>query len=237
MEYEKIVKGVFIERPNRFVAFVEVDGEATKCHVKNTGRCRELLIPGSEVYLEDFHGRMGNRKMRYSLISVKKRNMGKTKFINMDSQAPNKVVEEALINKKIVLPDFGEIKHIKREKVYRDSRFDFYVEDKSGERAWIEVKGCTLEDEGVVRFPDAPTVRGVKHVRELISSVGEGYKAYIIIVVQMKGVKYFEPNDSTHVEFGDALRYGESQGLHILAYDCNVRETGLDIDKPVKVQL
>lgn len=237
MEYEKIVKGVFIERPNRFVAIVDVGGEITKCHVKNTGRCRELLIPNTEVYLEDFHGRMGNRRMRYSLIAVKKRNGEDVKFINMDSQAPNKVVEEALLNGKIILPDFGKIKYIKREKTYRDSRFDFYVEDENGGRGWIEVKGCTLEDNGIVRFPDAPTVRGVKHVHELISSLEEGYRAYIIIVVQMKDVKYFEPNDTTHLEFGDALRFGNSKGLYILAYDCNVKEDSLEINAPVEVKL
>ena len=167
MKYEKIIKGKFKDRPNRFIAMVEVDGEAQKSHVKNTGRCKELLVSDATVYLEDFDGRMGTRKMRYSLIGVEKKTKQGIIMINMDSQAPNKVVKEALISGKINLPGMDELVEIKAEYVYGDSRLDFYVKDQSGKEGFIEVKGVTLENNGVASFPDAPTERGIKHLKEL----------------------------------------------------------------------
>lgn len=201
--------------------------------MKNTGRCRELLIPGAEVYLEDFDGRMGTRKMRYSLIGVKK---GETLF-NMDSQAPNKVCEEALLNGRLLLPGMAKLSLVKREKTFGDSRFDFYVEDEEGRCGWLEVKGVTLEEDGVARFPDAPTERGVKHVYELCKAVKEGYQGFVLFVIQMTGIRHFEPNDRTHRAFGDALRQAAEDGVEILACDCKVTEDTLEIKNQIPVIL
>lgn len=233
MKYENICKGNFIARPNRFIAEVLIDGKKEKAHVKNTGRCRELLIPDAEVYLEDFDGRMGSRKMRYSLIGVKKGEL----LINMDSQAPNKVCEEALRSGRLQLPGMGKLSLVKREKTFGDSRFDFYVEDEKGERGWLEVKGVTLEEDHVARFPDAPTERGVKHVYELCRAVKEGYRGYVLFVIQMTGIRNFEPNDRTHKAFGDALRQAEKDGVAVLACDCNVTEDTLEIKNQIPVTL
>ena len=169
MEYKNIVKGKFISRPNRFIAEVEINGETVRCHVKNTGRCRELLIPGTDVYMEDFAGRMRSRRLRYSLIAVTKGNT----LINMDSQAPNKVIAEALHSGTIQLPEMSELKAIKAEKTYGSSRLDFYVEDICGRKGFIEVKGVTLEEDGIAMFPDAPTERGVRHTEELCKAVSD----------------------------------------------------------------
>jgi len=226
MKYSKIRTGIFQSRPNRFIAYVEIDGNVETCHVKNTGRCKELLIPGVTVYLEEHDN--PNRKTKYSIIGVQKG----IRMINMDSQAPNKVVYEWIKAGGL----FPDVKLIKTEKTYGNSRFDLYVET-SEKRNYIEVKGVTLEDNGVVRFPDAPTERGIKHIHELVSCVKEGYDAYIIFVVQMKDVKYFEPNDITHPAFGQALREAKEQGVHILAMDCNVKEDQLNIRKSVDVRL
>lgn len=233
MKYENICKGNFIARPNRFIAEVLIDGKKEKAHVKNTGRCRELLIPDAEVYLEDFDGRMGSRKMRYSLIGVKKGEL----LINMDSQAPNKVCEEALRSGRLQLPGMGKLSLVKREKTFGDSRFDFYVEDEKGERGWLEVKGVTLEEDHVARFPDAPTERGVKHVYELCRAVKKGYRGYVLFVIQMTGIRNFEPNDRTHKAFGDALRQAEKDGVAVLACDCNVTEDTLEIKNQIPVTL
>ena len=237
MKYEKIIKAKFIERPNRFIAVVEVDGEAQKSHVKNTGRCKELLVPGATVYLEDFEGRMGTRKMRYSLIGVEKETETKTLMINMDSQAPNKVVKEALLDGTIKLPDMGVLAEVKGEYTYGDSRLDFYVKDEAGQEGFIEVKGVTLEKEGVAAFPDAPTERGVKHLKELEKAILDGKRTYVIFVVQMKGVDVFVPNDVTHKTFGDTLRSVSDSGVCILAYDCIVGCDSLEIDQKIKVKL
>ena len=237
MKYEKIIKAKFIERPNRFIAVVEVDGEAQKSHVKNTGRCKELLVPGATVYLEDFEGRMGTRKMRYSLIGVEKETETKTLMINMDSQAPNKVVKEALLDGTIKLPDMGVLAEVKGEYTYGDSRLDFYVKDEAGQEGFIEVKGVTLEKEGVAAFPDAPTERGVKHLKELEKAILDGKRTYVIFVVQMKGVDVFVPNDVTHKAFGDTLRSVSDSGVCILAYDCIVGCDSLEIDQKIKVKL
>lgn len=225
--------GNFIARPNRFIAEVEVAGEVACAHVKNTGRCRELLLPGAEVWLEDFAGRMGTRRLRYSLIGVKK---GETP-VNMDSQAPNKVCEEALLSGHLRLPDMGSLTLVKREKTYGDSRFDFYVEDEDGRAGWLEVKGVTLEEDGVARFPDAPTERGVKHVTELGKAVENGYRGYVLFVIQMDGVSRFEPNDRTHKAFGDALREAKKKGVHVLACDCEVTMDTLAIQNMIPVKL
>jgi len=237
MKYEKIIRGTFIDRPNRFIAVVEVDGESVKAHVKNTGRCRELLVPGAEVYLEDFESRMGQRKMRYSLVGVEKNTASGKLMINMDSQAPNKVVGEALSEGRIRLGGMGNLNLIKPEKTFGQSRFDFHVEDEDGRTAYIEVKGVTLEDQGIARFPDAPTERGVKHIHELIAAAGAGHRAYVIFVIQMAGMKEFRPNDDTHREFGDALRKATKSGVKVLAYECEVTEDSLGITEPVKVNL
>ena len=233
MKYTNVKTGKFIDRPNRFIATVEVAGSVEKAHVKNTGRCRELLIPGVQIYLEDFSGRMGNRKMRYSLIKV----MKGSRLVNMDSQAPNIVVREALLSGHLQLPDMGPLTTVKSEHKFGNSRLDFYVEDTAGNKGLIEVKGVTLEVDGIAKFPDAPTERGVKHIEELMGAGNDGYNVYIIFVIQMKGVTAMIPNDDTHKAFGDTLRAAAAKGVHVMAYDCIVTEDGLDIDSPVPVIL
>lgn len=246
MRYEKIAKGRFVSRPNRFIAEVlmdgqdEIDGQGviTRVHVKNTGRCKELLPQGARLYLEDFTERMGTRKLEYSLIGVEKvLPDGSRLMINMDSQAPNKVAEEALADGRIVLPGMGKLTEIRREKTWGDSRFDFYVEDENGRKGFIEVKGVTLEDEGVVRFPDAPTQRGVKHLQGLMKARAEGYFACALFIVQMEGMKVFMPNDETHPEFGKTLREAARSGVEILAYQCKVTEDTLEVTVPLRVEL
>lgn len=235
MKYTDIKKGIFLERPNRFIALVEIEGQIEKVHVKNTGRCKELLTPGTTVFLEDFNNRMGTRKLRYSLISVIKEENGL--HINMDSQAPNKVVEEALLSKELQLPSMDEITFVKRESKYGNSRFDFYVEDKTGKKGYIEVKGVTLEHNGVVRFPDAPTERGIKHLEELVQVKKAGMEAYAIFVVQIEGMDHFEPNYATHQAFGDALSKASEEGVCVMAMDCIVQEDSLVLNKPLAVKL
>lgn len=231
MKYKKMVEAKFIERPNRFVAYCDIDGKIEKVHVKNTGKCKELLVPGYIVYLEESDN--PNRQTKYSLIAVKKRN----RLINMDSQVTNKMVYESLENKSLVLPGFDEeITLIKPEKTYGNSRFDVYIEGKT-KKAFIEVKGCTLEIDGVIKFPDAKTERGVKHVRELIEARKDGYLAYIIFVIQMDDVLYFTPNIEMHKEFGDVLKEAEESGVNILAYDSLVEIDNIKLNKPVKVIL
>lgn len=231
MKYNKIVKAKFIERPNRFVAYCDIDGEVEKIHVKNTGKCKELLVPGCEVYLEESDN--PSRKTKYSLIAVKKGE----RLINMDSQVTNKMVYEALEDKSLILPGFDEeITLIKPEKTYGNSRFDVYIEGKT-KKAFIEVKGCTLEIDGVIKFPDAKTERGVKHVKELIKAREEGYLAYIILVIQMEDVLYFTPNIDMHKEFGDVLKEADEKGVKVLAYDSKVEIDNIALNNPVKVIL
>ena len=231
MKYNKIVEAKFIERPNRFVAYCDIDGNTEKIHVKNTGKCKELLVPGSKVYLEESDN--PNRQTRYSLIAVIKGN----RLINMDSQVTNKMVYEALADKSLILPGFDEeITLIKPEKTYGNSRFDVYIEGKT-KKAFIEVKGCTLEIDGVVKFPDAKTERGVKHVRELIEAKKDGYLAYIIFVIQMEDVLYFTPNTEMHKEFGDVLKEAQENGVKILAYDSIVDIDNIRLNKYVKIIL
>ena len=231
MIYENIVEAIFIERPNRFIAHCIVNGKEEVVHVKNTGKCRALLIPGCKVYLQEHDN--PKRKTKFSLISVIKGN----RLINMDSQAPNKVAYEALINNKIDLPGLkGDIKYIKPEKTYGDSRFDIYIETDT-EKAFLEVKGVTLEEDGIVLFPDAKTERGVKHINELIKAIDDGYLSYILFVIQMDNVKYFTPNIKMHKEFGQALKNAQSKGVNILAYDCDVTLNSLDIKNKVDIVL
>ena len=233
MEYKNIVKGKFISRPSRFIAEVKINGETALCHVRNTGRCKELLITGADVYMEDFAGRMGNRRLRYSLIAVIKGNM----LINMDSQAPNKVVAEAFQSGVIRLPEMSELRVIKAEKAYGSSRLDFYVENTCGRKGFIEVKGVTLEENGIAMFPDAPTERGVRHIEELCRAVSEGFCAYIVFVIQMKGVSLFTPNYRTHAAFGEALKKASACGVHILCCDCLVTPGSISAGVPVKLRL
>ena len=280
MNYENIRTGIFRERPNRFIAMVEVDGKVEKCHVKNTGRCRELLQPGALVYLQDCLGSAGTtgmpgdferenkeknskdktsmkknsgRKTRYDVIAVKKGDQ----IVNIDSQVPNKVVAQ-WIREGNLFP--GEVL-VRPEQKYGQSRFDLYLEYSNkvrqssdrevqqpaiGEqqrssaevtRAYMEIKGVTLEEDGVARFPDAPTERGVKHVKELCKCREEGYEAYIFFLIQMKGVHQLEPNWKTHEAFGRALQEAAACGVHILAYDSIVTEDSIQVGAPGKVVL
>ena len=227
MKYKNIVTGKFQSRPNRFIAMVDINGKVETCHVKNTGRCKELLLPGAEVYLEKSGN--PNRKTAYDLVGVKK---GKV-LINMDSQAPNQAVKEWL-EKEVY---FKNITYLKPECKYGNSRVDFYLETAKERKIFIEVKGVTLEEEGVARFPDAPTLRGIKHMKELEQAVQQGYEAYILFVIQMKGIKWFEPNDRTHSEFGETLRQVAKNGVGVLAYDCSITKESMELDMPVEVRL
>ena len=224
MKYERIETGKFIERPNRFIAYVEIAGQKEIVHVKNTGRCAELLTPGATVYVQKVDN--PERKTQWDLIGVKK---GK-RMINMDSQIPNKAVEEWIRRGNL----FPDATLIKPETTYKQSRFDLYVEE-GNRKIFIEVKGVTLENNGVVKFPDAPTERGIKHLNELCEAVEEGYEAYVFFVIQMKGVKYFTPNMKTHAAFGETLRNAKEQGVQILAYDCRVTKDSIEIEKEVPV--
>ncbi|MDL2300842.1 A/G-specific adenine glycosylase [Lachnospiraceae bacterium OttesenSCG-928-D06] len=226
MKYKHIVQGNFISRPNRFIAHVLVDGKEEVVHVKNTGRCKELLKENAVVYLE--HSDNRNRKTQYDLVTVKKG----SRLVNMDSQAPNKIVEEWLY-KKILFPDLVSIRP---ETKYGNSRFDFYVETKT-DKIFIEVKGVTLENNNIVSFPDAPSLRALKHVEELVEATKQGYKAYVIFVVQMKSVTYFTPNIDTQKEFADALIKAKAAGVEILAYDCLVEPEEIILQEKVEVRL
>ena len=284
MKYQKVIPAIFVSRPNRFIAKVriaedengvaagadrrqsaaETNAPLEMVHVKNTGRCRELLVPGCRVYLAESDNT--ERKTKYDLVAVEKNAAwltgpdveggldglsgsteaglvepsGNTEagsgtlLINMDSQAPNDAAEEWLNAGGNGL--FSESAIVRREVTFGSSRFDFYLED--GERkAFLEVKGCTLEEGGIARFPDAPTERGVKHVEELEKALADGYEAYLLIVIQMKPMKEFRPNDETHKAFGDALRHAAKTGVKILAYDCLVTPDSMTIDAPVPVGL
>lgn len=251
MKYKRVVSGVFLERPNRFIANVLIDGREETVHVKNTGRCRELLVLGAPVYLEEFRGIADLRKTRYDLIAVRKKSRNDSVLINVDSQAPNKVAEEALRQGLVLLPGFATPPQLlRREVVYGDSRFDLYAEGPAvqqdegrqceiplAKKVYIEVKGVTLERNGVALFPDAPTQRGVKHIRELIRAKKAGYEAVILFVVQLEQVKCFRPNDQAHPEFGQALREAQEAGVAVLAYSCAVERDSLHLLHSVPVQL
>ena len=231
MQYGKIVKARFLERPNRFVAVVDLDGNKIPVHVKNTGRCKELLVEGATIYLEDHSGR--DRKLDYDLIAVEKGSL----LVNMDSQAPNKVVGESLIYGTIKLSGLSRLVTVKAEKTYGDSRFDFYVVDEEGREGYVEVKGVTLENNGIASFPDAPTERGVKHLGELVKVKEIGLYAGIVFVIQMEDVKYLHPNDATDPAFGTALRQASAAGVQILAMDCIVTADSMTIQNPVPVKM
>ncbi|MBO7209268.1 MAG: DNA/RNA nuclease SfsA [Clostridia bacterium] len=221
MEYNNIVEGVFLSRPNRFIAKVQINGKEETVHVKNTGRCKELLVPGAKVYL----ARTDNpdRKTKYDLVSIYKNE----RLINMDSQAPNKIFGEWLSQK---------VDYLKPEYKYGNSRFDFYGEH-NGKKFLIEVKGVTLEQDGVVMFPDAPTERGVKHIEELIKATKNGFETAVVFIIQMDNVKCFKPNDNTHKQFGDALRKAVLQGVKVFALDCTVTKGRVTAKNQVEIVL
>lgn len=230
MIYQEVVEGQFVSRPNRFIARVMIDDTEHTVHVKNTGRCRELLIPGVTVYLEKSDNL--NRKTAFSLIAVKKNGM----LINMDSQAPNKVAAEAVAEGKVSLGLTGELVTLRPEYFIGDSRLDLMLETTE-EKALIEVKGVTLEEDGVVLFPDAPTQRGIKHLHTLSALMQEGWKCFLLLVVQMEQAKYFTPNNATHPEFGQALLEAQAAGVQLLAYTCKVTPDSLTLAEPLPIQI
>ena len=225
LKYANMVPGRFLSRPNRFIAHVEIGGEVQIVHVKNTGRCKELLTPGAEVWCR--YDPNPARKTQYDLITVRKGQ----RLINMDSQAPNAAAKEWLLS-----GGLGEIENLKAESFHGDSRFDFSF-TKDGKTSFLEVKGVTLENDGVCAFPDAPTERGAKHLRGLEELAKNGYGAYVLFVIQMSDVKYLHPNDRTDPAFGAALRAAAAAGVHILAMDCAVTEDTMEIRLPVLVKL
>ncbi len=225
MQYSDMVEGRFLSRPNRFIAMVEIDGNTEECHVKNTGRCKELLVEGATVYLQKSNN--PSRKTKYDLITVIKEG----RLINMDSQAPNKVFGEWIEASDY----FPEVTLVKPECKYQNSRFDFYIE-AGGKKHFVEVKGVTLEEDGVLMFPDAPTERGVKHLRELMEAVKEGYGGHIFFVAQMEECRYFIPNRKTHPEFADTLAEAKEQGVSIHCVNCHVTPDSLRIRDFVPVE-
>lgn len=226
MKYENIIKARFISRPNRFIAEVEIDGNIEIAHVKNTGRCKELLTEGATVYVQKSDNPA--RKTKYDLITVVKNGM----LINMDSQAPNKVFGEWVSQGNFA----ADVDLIKPECKYGKSRFDFYIE-AGGRKIFAEIKGVTLEEEGIVMFPDAPTERGIKHIKELCECVKNGYEGYIFFIIQMEQCKYFTPNKATHIEFAEALKKASECGVNIKAMNCNVTKDELIILKEVEIKL
>ena len=224
MLYHNVSEGTFISRPNRFIAEVETDEGIERCHVKNTGRCKELLVKGADVILTD--GGNPKRKTKYDLVSVYKGN----RLINMDSQMPNKVVYESL--EEIL----GPCDSVRPEYTVGDSRFDIYAE-QGGKKILLEVKGVTLEEDGVVMFPDAPTERGLKHVTELGELASQGYECRVMFLVQMSDVKYFTPNYAMQEEFGRACETAASRGVHLMSRECNVTKNSVTLGKPVEIRL
>ena len=225
MRYKNMVSGTFLARPNRFIAHVEIHDTLEVCHVKNTGRCKELLPAGAKVWCQ----RSDNpaRKTKFDLITVKKGD----RLINMDSQAPNAAVKEWLLS-----GGLGEIENLKAESVHGDSRFDFSF-TREGKSCFLEVKGVTLESDGVCAFPDAPTERGTKQLKGQTQAAKDGYGAYVLFVIQMADVKYLHPNDATDPAFGMALREAAANGVTVLAVDCAVTEDRMEIRLPVPVKL
>jgi sugar fermentation stimulation protein A len=215
MQYQQVTQGIFLQRPNRFIAKVEIAGREELVHVKNTGRCKELLQAGCRVYLSQADNPA--RKTRYDLVAVEKQREGQSPLLKKGNLFSGEAV-------------------ILREKSYGNSRFDFLICD-GAQKAFLEVKGVTLEKDGIAWFPDAPTERGVKHIRELIRCQQEGYAAYLLFVIQMKDVTAFRPNDATHPAFGAALRAAQQAGVHVLAMDCLVTADSMTLDAPVPVQL
>lgn len=225
VHYENMVSGKFIDRPNRFIALVEINGHIEKAHVMNTGRCRELLIPGTDIFCQQHDD--PKRKTKYSLVTVKKGEQ----LVNMDSQVPNRLAAQ-MIEEGRILP---EPVIVQREKTYGDSRFDIYAESGS-RRMYAEVKGVTLEEDGTARFPDAPTQRGMKHIRGLIQAVKDGYEAALIFIIQMKGVYQFEPNVRTQPEFAALLYEAIDCGVVVKAYDCVVTKDSITVDREIPIK-
>ena len=225
MHYDNMVPGVFLQRPNRFIAHVQIGGAEVVCHVKNTGRCRELLVPGAKVWCQ--RNDDPKRKTQYDLIAVEKG----SRLINMDSQAPNKAAGEWL-----AAGGLGQLSELRAETVFEDSRFDFSFL-RHGQKCYLEVKGVTLEQDGICAFPDAPTLRGVKHLNGLIKAARQGYGAYVLFVIQMSDVRYLHPNDATDPAFGQALREAAAAGVKILAVDCLVTENTMELGREVPVVL
>ena len=225
MQYGKMVPGIFRARPNRFIAHVEINGQLEVCHVKNTGRCRELLPAGAQVWCLDAES--PKRKTRYDLITVRKGQ----RLINMDSQAPNAAAKEWL-----EAGGLGEIENLKPEQKVGESRFDFAF-TKDGRQCYLEVKGVTLENDGICAFPDAPTERGTKHLKGLTQAAKDGFGAFVLFVIQMADVKYLHPNDATDPDFGAALREAAAAGVNILAMDCGVDIDRMELRLPVLVRL
>ena len=225
MHYDNMVFGVFLARPNRFIAQIQIDGQTEVVHVKNTGRCRELLPVGAHVWCQQSGN--PNRKTKYDLITVKKAH----RLINMDSQAPNLAAREWL-----AAGGLGEIQNLRAETKHGDSRFDFsFIKD--GKQCFLEVKGVTLENDGICAFPDAPTQRGAKHLKGLTQAVKEGFGGYVLFVIQMSDVNYLHPNDATDPAFGAALREAAKAGVQVLAVDCRVTEDTMEIQNPVEIKL
>lgn len=225
MEYKNMVRGTFLARPNRFISHVEINGQTEVCHVKNTGRCRELLVPGATVWCQKSDNPA--RKTGYDLICVQKG----SRLINMDSQAPNAAVKEWLLS-----GGLGQIENLRPETFHGDSRFDFSF-TKDGKPCLLEVKGVTLENDGICAFPDAPTERGAKHLRHLAKATQAGFDCYVLFVIQMTDVAFLHPNDTTDPAFGDALRAASKAGVHVLAVDCAVTENTMVIRDPVAIHL
>lgn len=225
MHYPNMVPGIFQARPNRFIAHIVIDGQMQTVHVKNTGRCRELLPVGAQVWCQESDN--PNRKTRYDLITVRKG----SRLINMDSQAPNAAAREWLLS-----GGLGPIEDLRSETFHGDSRYDFSFL-KEGKQCFLEVKGVTLENDGICAFPDAPTERGAKHLRGLTEAVHQGYGGYVLFVIQMSDVKYLHPNDITDPRFGQALREAAAAGVEVLAMDCAITEDAMMIQNPVPVHL
>lgn len=225
MEYTNMVAGRFLSRPNRFIAQVDIQGQTRICHVKNTGRCRELLIPGARVWCQAAAN--PNRKTQFDLIAVEKGG----RIINMDAQAPNQAAAQWLS-----AGGLGRLEDLQPEVTLGDSRFDFSFQ-KGGRRCYLEVKGVTLEENGVAKFPDAPTSRGTKHLKGLTQAAAQGYGAYVLFVIQLQPVAYFTPNDGTDPAFGQALRAAKAAGVALLAMDCQVTPWSMAIGQPVEVRL
>jgi sugar fermentation stimulation protein len=231
VRYQNMIEGKFIERPNRFIAYVEVDGNTEKCHVCNTGRCKELLVPGARVFLSVSNNE--KRSTKYDLVVVDKvLSDGSVMRINMDSQAPNNAAKEWIESGGL----FDDVKNVYREKTYGNSRFDILVERQKC-NAFVEVKGVTLEEDGAASFPDAPTERGIKHLNELCRCIEDGYEAYALFVIQMSPIKYFTPNRETHPQFADALKKAKGKGVHVIAVTCNVGIDTLEVKEQVPVIL
>ena len=230
MVYKNILKATFKNRPNRFIAECIIDNQEVVVHVKNTGRCRELLVPDTEVYLEYFPET--SRKTKYDLITVNKQG----RLINMDSAAPNKVIYESLNLGKNILNNNEPLTYVKMEQKYKQSRFDVYAETNNS-KIFAEIKGVTLEEDNIVMFPDAPTERGVKHIMELIDAKENGFDAHIIFIIQMENPAYFTPNYKTHKEFGEALKLAQNKGVNISAWDCLITENSITLNKQVNIIL